>query len=181
MQNERDESPSSPGWWPFVKHHLDSLGWSGPDFEKATGIARGRLGAWREGALPNVETARAVAEGFGLNVATVFVAAGFATAAELGAPVTVVEGLDLRSVPTSSLRGELRRREDRAASAQERALALLEEGDLAGARRELRSAQTPPSDTDIAAAPDRYSVGSVAGEDQGGAPWGTEGDVKPSE
>ncbi|QUF03988.1 helix-turn-helix transcriptional regulator [Actinosynnema pretiosum subsp. pretiosum] len=173
MQNEQqdDTSPSS-GWYSFVAHHIGHRGWSGPDFQRATGIPRGRLTAWREGGQPSVENARAFARGLGLSIATVFVAAGFATADELGGDVTIVDGADLASVPTASLRRELRRREEKAAVAHERALALLEAGDAEGAARELRSAQTPPSDADIAADPTRYSVGSLAPGEAGGSASG---------
>lgn len=151
MQNERGADSSL--WWQFVEGHLAARGWSGADFERASGINRARLVNWRNGSPPSVDLVRDVARCFTVNppalrraptndasIVHAFIAAGFATAEELGeAPVPP----DPRALSSAELVRELARR-----------MGVHEVVTLA-----------PPTDDEIAANPGRYSVGRLSLDD----------------
>ncbi len=132
MKNQETSGGSST-WWVFVEEQLEKRGWSGADFERASGVHRSRLVNWKNGSIPGVELARATAEGFKVSVTTAFVAAGFLTAEELA------ERAELPDLAVFSDRALIRELERR----------------LAGSRR---AAPVPPTREEIAADPDRYEV-----------------------
>ncbi len=47
------------GWWEWVQRHLDERGWTPSDLARHAKINRSIIGRWRDGAQPEVRTARA--------------------------------------------------------------------------------------------------------------------------
>lgn len=108
---------SHTAWWNFIQQALDARGWSGADFQRASGIDRSRLVAWRDsGALPSVDLSRKVAEALGAPLLEVLVAAEILTPEE--ARSSAASPADpVRSLPSHQLLAEIERR---LASAEER-------------------------------------------------------------
>ncbi|MBP2331279.1 hypothetical protein JOF56_011664 [Kibdelosporangium banguiense] len=98
----------STQWWNYVQRRLDQLDWNTTAFERASGINRSRLVAWRNGAAVSVENARAVAAAFSDPILSVLVAAGILTPAEAGQPAEPI--LDAASLSAEELANEVRRR-----------------------------------------------------------------------
>jgi transcriptional regulator with XRE-family HTH domain len=72
-------------WWTWVQRHLDERGWSQADLGRHAGINRSIIGRWRDGAQPEVSTARALAVTLGRPLLEVLVAAELLTPEEAGA------------------------------------------------------------------------------------------------
>jgi transcriptional regulator with XRE-family HTH domain len=77
-------------WWFYVQRHLDERGWTPTDLSKQAGINRSIIGRWREGAQPEVRTAKALARAFGRPVLEVLVASGLLDPDEAGVEDVIV-------------------------------------------------------------------------------------------
>jgi transcriptional regulator with XRE-family HTH domain len=71
-------------WWGYVQRHLDERGWTPTDLSKQAGINRSIIGRWREGAQPEVRTAKALARALGRPVLEVLVASGLLDPGDVG-------------------------------------------------------------------------------------------------
>jgi len=79
------------GWWAWLQRHLDERGWTPSDLARHAKINRSIISRWREGAQPEVPTARALAVALGRPLLEVLVAAELITPEEAGVTeVTVV-------------------------------------------------------------------------------------------
>jgi transcriptional regulator with XRE-family HTH domain len=115
----------TPQWWAYIENQLDARGWSGADFQRASGLSRTRVTEWRKGASVTVDGARQVAVAFDQPLLTVLVAAGILTSDEAGLrPTAAPSPGDLTNV---QLLGEVKRRLD-AGDAAILASARLEAG-----------------------------------------------------
>lgn len=139
MAKEQAADPTR--WWTYIQGVLDSRGWSGADFQRATGVDRSRLNAWRSGELPKAPMARRVAASLEEPVLTVFVAAGILEPGDVGArPAPSPTPIDVRDVPSVTLVREVARR-----MGVQGAVTLV-----------------PPTDDEVRADPGRYSVGRLS-------------------
>lgn len=77
-------------WWGYIQRHLDERSWTPSDLSRAANINRSIIGRWREGAKPEVTTARALATALGRPVLEVLVASGLLTPDEAGVTVTTL-------------------------------------------------------------------------------------------
>ena len=96
------------GWWAWVQRHLDERGWTGSDLARHAGINRSIIGRWREGAQPEVPTARALAAALGHPLLEVLVAAELITPEEAG--VTEVTVVTVAQMSDGELLAELAER-----------------------------------------------------------------------
>ena len=85
------------GWWAWLQRHLDERGWTPSDLARHAKINRSIISRWREGAQPEVPTARALAAALGRPLLEVLVAAELLTPEEAG-----VTGVTVISVPQMS-------------------------------------------------------------------------------
>ena len=104
--DERGAAPDT--WWPYIQNELDARGWTGADFQRASGLSRTRVTEWRHGKGVTVDGARAVAKAFGQPLLTVLVAAGIITAEE--AKLRAAAAPSPTQLTDDQLVGELMRR-----------------------------------------------------------------------
>jgi len=112
------------GWWAWVQRHLDERGWTSSDLARHAKINRSIIGRWRDGAQPEVRTARALAVALGRPVLEVLVAAELLTPEEAG--VTGVTVISVAQMSDGELLAELAARLQRAAPEGEAGLRLTE-------------------------------------------------------
>jgi len=112
------------GWWAWVQRHLDERGWTSSDLARHAKINRSIIGRWRDGAQPEVSTARALAVALGRPLLEVLVAAELLTAEEAG--VTGVTVISVAQMSDGELLAELAARLRRAAPEGEAGLRLTE-------------------------------------------------------
>lgn len=98
-------SEAEQQWWFYVQRHLDERGWTPSDLSRAAGINRSIIGRWRDGAKPEVTTARALASALDRPVKEVLVASGLLTPDE--ADVTEVTVLTMGEISDDELVAEL--------------------------------------------------------------------------
>ncbi len=71
-------------WWAYVQRGMVAKNWNQAELADNAGVNRAAPSTWKNGAGVDPAAARAVAHALGTSVAEAFVAAGFATAEELG-------------------------------------------------------------------------------------------------
>jgi len=96
------------GWWEWVQRHLDEHGWTPSDLARHAKINRSIIGRWRDGAQPEVRTARALAVALGRPVLEVLVAAELLTPEEAG--VTDITVISVAQMSDGELLAELAER-----------------------------------------------------------------------
>lgn len=102
--------PRMTTWWPYVQRHLDKHGWTPSDLSRQAEINRSIISRWKEGAKPEVETARKVAQAFGRPLPEVLIASGLVSKEELAVDEIAMSPLD--EVSDAELLAELGRRMD---------------------------------------------------------------------
>jgi transcriptional regulator with XRE-family HTH domain len=100
--------PHMSTWWPYVQRYLDKYGWTPSDLSRHADINRSIISRWKEGAKPEVETVRRVANAFNRPLAEVLIASGLVTKDELAIKEIAVSPLD--EVSDTELLAELGRR-----------------------------------------------------------------------
>jgi transcriptional regulator with XRE-family HTH domain len=98
----------TPQWWGYIQNQLDARGWSGADFQRASGLSRTRVTEWRKGASVTIEGARQVAGAFEQPLLTVLVAAGILSSEE--ARVRATAAPSPADLTNEQLLGEIKRR-----------------------------------------------------------------------
>ncbi len=111
-------------WWAWVQRHLDERGWTSSDLARHAKINRSIIGRWRDGAQPEVRTARALAVALGRPLLEVLVASELLTPEEAG--VTGVTVIEAAQMSDGELLAELAARLARAAPDRETCLRLAE-------------------------------------------------------
>jgi transcriptional regulator with XRE-family HTH domain len=111
-------------WWAWVQRHLDEREWTHSDLARHARINRSIISRWREGAQPEVFTARALALALHKPLLEVLVAAELLTPEEAG--VTGVTVLSVPQLSDDELLVELTARLRRARHGAEPGLRLTE-------------------------------------------------------
>lgn len=102
--------PRMASWWQYVQRYLDKFGWTPSDLSRQADINRSIISRWKEGATPEVETARKVAKAFQRPMPEVLIASGLVTKDELDVSDIAVSPLD--QLTDGELLAELGRRMD---------------------------------------------------------------------